>query len=200
MLPLATENLIYELPSILERIDLARLFSKAQPLEVELGSGDGSFLLNYAGLHPDRNFLGIERLWGRIKKLHRKGTRLGLENLRGIRIESAYFLEYLLPRESTSALHIYFPDPWPKRKHQRHRLVNERFPGLAQNILQPGGTVYLRTDDADYFQQMLTVFNASQFFQAVETSAELKSVVTDFEAEFNARGIPTNYAAYQRRS
>ncbi|HEY9510402.1 MAG TPA: tRNA (guanosine(46)-N7)-methyltransferase TrmB, partial [Verrucomicrobiae bacterium] len=86
------------------------------------------------------------------------------------------------------------------RKHQRHRLVNERFPELAQNILQPGGTVYLRTDDNDYFQQMLTVFNASQFFLTVETSAELKSVVTDFEAEFNARGIPTNYAAYQRRS
>ncbi|HEU5123645.1 MAG TPA: tRNA (guanosine(46)-N7)-methyltransferase TrmB [Verrucomicrobiae bacterium] len=199
MLPLATENLIYELPSILERIDLARLFSKAQPLEVELGSGDGSFLLNYAKQHPERNFLGIERLWGRIKKLDRKGRRMGLENLRGIRIESAYFLEYLLPRESTSALHIYFPDPWPKRKHQRHRLVNERFPELARNILQPGGVVYLRTDDDNYFEQMLSVFNASELFRAVETSAELKSVVTDFEAEFNARGIPTHYAAYQRR-
>ena len=200
MLPLATENLIYELPSILERIDLARLFSKAQPLEVELGSGDGSFLLNYAKLHPERNFLGIERLWGRIKKLDRKGRRLGLENLRGIRIESAYFLEYLLPRESTNALHIYFPDPWPKRKHQRHRLVNERFTELARTILQPGGTVYLRTDDDNYFEQMQSVFNASELFRAVETSAELKSVVTDFEAEFNARGIPTHYAAYQRRS
>lgn len=199
MLPLATENLIYELPSILERIDLARLFSKAQPLEVELGSGDGSFLLNYAKQHPERNFLGIERLWGRIKKLDRKGRRMGLENLRGIRIESAYFLEYLLPRESTSALHIYFPDPWPKRKHQRHRLVNERFPELARNILQPGGVVYLRTDDDNYFEQMLSVFNASELFRAVETSVELKSVVTDFEAEFNARGIPTHHAAYQRR-
>ena len=199
MLPLATENLIYELPSILERIDLARLFSKVQPLEVEVGSGDGSFLLNYAKQHPERNFLGIERLWGRIKKLDRKGRRMGLENLRGIRIESAYFLEYLLPRESTSALHIYFPDPWPKRKHQRHRLVNERFPELARNILQPGGVVYLRTDDDNYFEQMLSVFNASELFRAVETSAELKSVVTDFEAEFNARGIPTHYAAYQRR-
>jgi tRNA (guanine-N7-)-methyltransferase len=176
MLPLATENLIYELPSILERIDLARLFSKAQPLEVELGSGDGSFLLNYAKQHPERNFLGIERLWGRIKKLDRKGRRMGLENLRGIRIESAYFLEYLLPRESTSALHIYFPDPWPKRKHQRHRLVNERFPELARNILQPGGVVYLRTDDDNYFEQMLSVFNASELFRAVETSAELKIV------------------------
>lgn len=194
----AAENLIYELPSILERIDLARLFPKSQPLEVELGSGDGSFLLNHAKQHPERNFLGIERLWGRIKKLDRKGKRLGLENLRGVRIESTYFLEYLLPLESASALHIYFPDPWPKRKHQRHRLVNERFPELARNILQPRGIVFLRTDDRHYFEQMLSVFNAAKAFEAVETPGKLKAVVTDFEAEFNARGIPTNYAAYQR--
>ncbi len=193
-----TENLIYELPSILERIELAKLFSQPQPLEVELGAGDGSFLVNYAKQHPERNFIGVERLWGRLRKIHRKGRRLGLANLRGVRIESVYLLEYLLPRESVSALHIYFPDPWPKRKHVRHRMVNERFPELARQALKPGGIVYLRTDDSNYFEQMLSVFGVSKDFRAVETSAELKSVVTDFEAEFNAQGIPTNYAAYQR--
>ena len=77
-----------------------------------------------------------------------------MTNLRGVRIESAYFLEYLLPPRSAVALHIYFPDPWPKRKHRRHRLINERFPALARQALAPGGTVYLRTDDEDYFEQM----------------------------------------------
>src|ERR1700689_4801384 len=110
-----TPTLIHRLTSIVERLDLAALFPRAQLLEVELGSGDGSFLVNYARLHPERNFLGVERLLGRLRKLDRKGRRAGLTNLRGLRIESAYFLEYLLPRESPATLHIYFPDPWPKR-------------------------------------------------------------------------------------
>ena len=86
--------MIYPLTSILDRIELARLFSKPQPLEVELGSGDGSFLAEYAARHPERNFIGVERLLGRLRKLDRKGRRAGLANLRGVRIESAYFLEY----------------------------------------------------------------------------------------------------------
>src|SRR5258708_39529263 len=109
----AVPTLILKLDSIVERLDIAGMFPRAQPLEVELGSGDGSFLVNYAKLHPEHNFLGVERLLGRLRKVSRKGLRAGLTNLRGLRIESAYFLEYLLPRQSAAALHIYFPDPWP---------------------------------------------------------------------------------------
>jgi tRNA (guanine-N7-)-methyltransferase len=97
---------------------------------------------------------------GRLRKLDRKGRRLGLTNLRGVRIECGYFLEYLLPPGSVAALHVYFPDPWPKKKHRHRRLINERFPELARRVLQPGGVVYLRTDDADYFAQMQAVFGA----------------------------------------
>src|SRR5437016_2703071 len=144
-------SLIYKLSSILVRLDLADLFSKTQPLEVELGSGDASFLAEYARLHPERNFIGVERLLGRLRKMERKGQRAGLTNLRGIRIESSYFLQFLLPGRSAAALHVYFPDPWPKRKHWRHRLINERFPKLAQQALGRAGQVFLRTDDEDYF-------------------------------------------------
>lgn len=192
------ENLVYELPSILERMDLAALFPRSQPLEVELGCGDASFLVNYAKLHPERNFIGVERLLGRIRKVDRKGRRLGLTNLRGVRIESAYFLQYLLPENSTATLHIYFPDPWPKRKHRPNRLINERFTQLAHQVLVPVGIVYLRTDDLDYFKQMQGVFGASPLFCPVETPEELSAVVTDFEKNFNARGIGTLRAAYQR--
>src|SRR5438445_12765556 len=115
----ANPSLVYALPSILERLDLDRLFPKSQPLEVELGIGDDSFLVNYATVHTTRNFIGVERLLGRIRKMDKKAQRAGLSNLRAIRIESSYFLEYLLPRHSAVALHIYFPDPWPKRKHWR---------------------------------------------------------------------------------
>ena len=193
----AIDNLIAHLSSIVESLDVARLFPAAQPLEVELGCGDASFLVEHARRHPEKNFLGVERLLGRISKLDRKGRRAGLTNLRGVRIESSYFLQWLLPPHSASALHIYFPDPWPKKKHRRHRLINENFPALARAALAPGGLVYLRTDDADYFQQMTEVFAASGEFEMVETPAELAELLTDFERDFNARGIPTLRAAYQ---
>ena len=189
-------SLIYPLASIIERIDLAQLFPGDQPLEVELGSGDSSFLAEYARRHAGHNFIGVERLLGRIRKLDRKGRRAGLTNLRGVRIESSYFLEYLLPPHSAIALHVYFPDPWPKRKHRRHRLINERFPAVAQQALAPGGTVYLRTDDENYFEQMTAVFAAAPTFHPVETPGELSALLTDFEKDFQARGIKTLRAAF----
>ena len=196
----APENLIVELRSIIESLPLAEIFPKSQPLEVELGCGDASFLAEYARRHPERNFIGVERLLGRLRKLDRKGRRAGLTNLRGVRIESSYFLEYLLPRHAASALHIYFPDPWPKKKHRKHRLINERFPSIARAALAPGGVVYLRTDDADYFQQMTEVFGANQEFQPIETPPELAELLTDFERDFNSQGIQTLRAVYQSKS
>ena len=193
-----SQSLIYQLESVVEPLSLARLFPVAQPLEVELGSGDGSFLRDYAALHPERNFLGIERLLGRLRKLDRKGRRAGLKNLRVIRIESSYLLEFLLPPAQVDALHIYFPDPWPKRKHARHRLIGERFPGLARRVLKSGGVVYLRTDDVPYYEQMQTVFAGAKDFALIPGPGELSSILTDFEREFHARGIPTRSAAYQK--
>jgi tRNA (guanine-N7-)-methyltransferase len=192
-------SLLIELETILQPLDLAPLFSVEQPFEVELGCGDASFLLEYARQNPGRNFLGVERLLGRLQKLDRKGRRLGLQNLRGVRIESAYLLQYLLPRGSAEAVHLYFPDPWPKLKHRRHRLVNEAFPALVRGALRSRGTVFLRTDDTDYFQQMTEVFGAAREFEAVPTPPELAAIRTDFEQFFNAQGIPTQHAAYRRR-
>jgi tRNA (guanine-N7-)-methyltransferase len=192
----APENLIVELRSIIEPLPLAEIFPKSQPLEVELGCGDASFLVEYARRHPERNFIGVERLLGRLRKLDRKGRHAGLTNLRGVRIESAYFLEYLLPPHSVAALHIYFPDPWPKKKHRKHRLINERFPTITLAALAPGGTVYLRTDDADYFQQMTEMFGADREFQPIETPSERAELLTDFERDFNSQGIQTLRAAY----
>jgi tRNA (guanine-N7-)-methyltransferase len=197
--PATLAPLIYPLPSLLDRLDLAALFPTARPLEVELGSGDGTFLVDYAGLHPERNFLGVERLLGRLRKIDRKGRRAALTNLRAVRIEARYFVEYLLPPASVSAIHLYFPDPWPKRKHHRHRLVNPHFVGVAWRALTADGVVYVRTDDADYFAWIQDVFGADSRFQPADTPPGLRLVLTDFEREFLAQGTPTRYAAYQRR-
>lgn len=192
-----TADLIVSLDNIAERLDVNKLFARAQPLHVELGSGDGSFLAQYAALHLDWNFIGVERLLGRLRKVDRKGRRAGLANLRAVRIEAAYFLEYLLPKNCASALHVYFPDPWPKRKHRKHRLINERFPELARAALVPGGAVYLRTDDADYFAQMRAVFLACPSFAEFDTPTELGGVLTDFERGFLERGIQTLRCAWR---
>jgi len=191
---------IYILASILEPVPVDRLFPQPRPLEIELGSGDGSFLIQYAQAHPDRNFIGVERLLGRLRKTDRKAQRAGLENVALIRIEAGYFFEYLLPPGSIQAVHIYFPDPWPKRKHRRHRLVNERFPELARRVLAPGGWVYLRTDDADYFGQMTQVFSDHPAFGIAPAPPGLEAMPTDFERDFVARGLPVYRAAYQSRS
>jgi tRNA (guanine-N7-)-methyltransferase len=193
----AATSLIYRPTSWVERLSVPEMFARTQLLEVELGSGDGSFLAQWAAACPERNFLGVERLLGRLRKLDRKARRAGLTNVRLMRIEAAYFLEYLLPPRSISALHVYFPDPWPKRKHRKHRLVNERFAELAARVLMPQRVVYLRTDDADYFAQMQEVFTLDQRFRLAETPADLASVSTDFELDFQARGIATRRAAWQ---
>mgnify|MGYP005625552297 FL=1 len=192
------ESLIHPITSAIEPIDLAKLFPAEQPLEFEIGSGDGSFTLQYALAHPGTNIVALERLLGRITKLDRKGHRAGLKNLRLLRAEAAYVLEYLLPPGRLDAIHVYFPDPWPKKRHHKNRLISEPFPPLAERLLKAEGVVYLRTDNVEYFEQMLEVFDRVVGFERTETPEPLKALVTDFEQQFNANGIPTNYAAYQK--
>ncbi len=191
-------TLIHRIVSAVEPLDISGLFSQEQPLELELGSGDGGFLMQYVVAHPERNFMGVERLLGRLRKLDRKGLRAGLRNLRLLRIEAGYLLDHLLPRECVQCLHVYFPDPWPKRRHRANRLINERFPARAVRVLRPAGRVYLRTDSEDYFAQMREVFSCAAGFEPVETPGELAGYRTDFEKDFNVRGVPTLRAAFQR--
>ena len=106
-------------------------------------------------------------------------------------------LHWKLAPGTVSALHVYFPDPWPKRRHWKRRLVNDLFVSESARILRPGGRVYLRTDNVPYFEQMREVFGRSDRFVEVDYPGEIAGVVTDFEREFNARGIPTLRAAYQ---
>jgi len=180
-----------------ERLKFECVFPTQQPVEVELGAGDGSFVVEWARRHPDCNVLAVERLLGRLRKIDRKGRRAGLTNLRAFRIEAGYFLEYLCPLEAVAALHVYFPDPWPKRKQKKNRLVNAPFTNLVARVLQPEGWIFLRTDSVEYFAQMQEVFGANRRFRPGETPPELATLPTDFEREFHARGIPTLRSAWQ---
>ncbi len=133
-------------------ITIGDYFENAAPLEVDLGCGDGSFLLEMAQHYPERNFLGVERLLGRVRKVCRKADRLGLSNLKVLRLESLYTLEWLLPAESISRLHLLCPDPWPKAKHHKRRLFQEPFLKAVSRTLIPGGEFLFKTDHSEYFE------------------------------------------------
>ena len=195
----ADQFILKALP-IVERLPIDRIFGKAQPLEVEIGAGDGSFLVAYAKAHPELNLIGLERLLGRLRKIDRKARRAGLENVRLLRLEAAYFVQYMLPRASVRAFHIYFPDPWPKRRHWKNRLINDAFVPLLREALEPGGKVHLRTDDLPYFAQMTDVFGRSMHFEKIETDPRLLGIITDFERGFQQRGVSTNHVSYRRSS
>lgn len=190
-------SVTHPITDAVEPLDIAGCFPVAQPLELELGCGDGSFLTAYLQANPDRNFVGVERLKGRLKKIDREARKCEATNVALFRIEASYLLQYLLPSDSFNAIHIYFPDPWPKAKHHKNRLINMEFPSLAKRVLTAVGRVYLRTDDVDYFEQMEEVFTQSPLFERLATPDELKAITTDFERQWNEQGIPTNYSSWR---
>tara|TARA_Y100000589_G_scaffold32816_1_gene27401 strand:+ start:2209 stop:2805 length:597 start_codon:yes stop_codon:yes gene_type:complete len=194
------DALLHDFQSIIEPLRLEELFTQPQPTELEIGCGDGGFLLEYAQRHPERNFLGVERLLGRVRKLSKRGQHAGLNNLRLLRIEARYVLDYLLPECAFSAVHIYFPDPWPKDKHARHRLIQPDFLPRIRRILAPDGVLYLRTDAPPYFEQMQNTFRDAEGFAEESTPAALSEITTEFERQWLAEGKRTHYAAYRLNS
>ena len=131
-------------------LDLTQVFPRAGSLEVDIGCGDGAFLVARAEQFPERNFLGLEKLAGRVRRGCKKASRLGLTNVRFLRIESAYAIQYLLPPASVDIVHLLFPDPWPKKKHRRRRIVTADFLALVQRVLVPNGRFRIATDQEHY--------------------------------------------------
>jgi tRNA (guanine-N7-)-methyltransferase len=139
-------------PDYFRRLEPSELRRNGRPLEIDLGCGDGRFLLEMAAHHPERDFLGVERLLGRVRKVCKKIGKLGLENVRVLRLESRYTAEWLLPPESVARLHLLCPDPWPKLKHHRRRLVQQEFLQAVWDLLEPGGEFLFKTDHPEYFR------------------------------------------------
>ena len=183
------------------QLDLSAVFQGRSdaPLEVDLGSGDGAFLVEMANRNPERNFLGVERLLGRVRKTCRRMARTGTVNGRIIRVESHYLVRYLLPRASVSVMHIMFPDPWPKRHHQPKRLIQTGFLDDAREALAPGGELRLTTDDAPYFKHMRAVFEAHCGFVEEPWRQGSDYPQTDFERLFRSQGLPIYRALLRRK-
>lgn len=139
------------------KADFRRIFGRPGPLHVEVGSGKGTFLLNQARARPDDNFLGIE--WAR--KYYRYAVdrigRWGLTNVRIIRTDAADFIAESVPDGSVDCFHIYFPDPWPKKRHHKRRFLCPANLEYLIRCLKVGGQLRIATDHADYFVQIKKV-------------------------------------------
>jgi len=141
-------------------LDLPGIFGRTAPLHLEIGSGKGTFLVHQASAQPEVDFLGIEwaRRYYRLA-LDRFG-RWGLENVRIIRTDAVTFLSEHVPDGAVDCLHIYFPDPWPKKRHHRRRLLQQANMDLLIRCLKPGGQIRIATDHAGYFEQITAVMSA----------------------------------------
>jgi len=170
-------------------LDLAQVFPRPAPLEVDIGCGDGAFLAAQAGRFPERNFLGLEKLAGRVRRACKKASRLALPNVRVLRIESAYAIQYLLPPASVDVVHLLFPDPWPKKKHRRRRIVTADFLALVQRVLVPNGRFRIATDQKDYFEAMRELIAPTAFVE-MTPAAEETFPLTTFEKHFLREGAP----------
>jgi tRNA (guanine-N7-)-methyltransferase len=191
---------IYKPVNWLKPFDWADLFADAsRPVEVDIGCGKGGFLLWGAGTHPDSNYLGIERQLVRLRKVDQKIQRAGLSNARLLRCEAGYFVNQLVPAGSITAYHIYFPDPWPKRRHHPRRLIQPAFVGALHRTLRRGGVVHIATDDRDYFTHIENVMRESGLFRQEPAQPWPVEAQTEFEKVFLAAGKSIGRARFYRR-
>ena len=173
--------------SYIAPLDLVPIFGRVAPLQVDLGCGDGSFLSELAQRHPDQNFLGTEKLIGRVAKVCRKAA--SLENVRVLNVESSYAVRYLLPEASVETFYLLFPDPWPKRRHHRRRVVTKDFLDSIARALVKRGSLRIATDQRDYFEQIeRTARNHSGF--AIVDLDDVDLPATKFENRFRQQGAP----------
>jgi tRNA (guanine-N7-)-methyltransferase len=173
--------------SLTEPLNWDEVFPGSAPIEIDLGCGDGAFLMAMARANPEHNFLGIERLLGRVRKVCRKVARDDLKNARVLRIEVAYAVSNLLPAGSIAAFHLLFPDPWPKRRHHSRRAFTAEFLSRIHRALIGGGLFHVATDHADYFHQIKRVIAATNTF--VVSAEQYHFPPTTFEQKFLIRGL-----------
>ena len=151
-MPITNEDIAIDLDKCFPPIDLSELFVRRAPVQIEVGSGKGTFLLNQAQAHPQVNFLGIE--WA--NKYYRYSVdrmrRRQMANVRIARADARDFIGRYLTDESVETFHIYFPDPWPKKRHHKRRFFTPANIARVARCLVKGGDLRVVTDHADYFE------------------------------------------------
>jgi tRNA (guanine-N7-)-methyltransferase len=175
-------------------IDWALLFGNSNPVEMEIGMGKGTFLTEQAKARPEVNFFGIEYARFFWRSASDRMRRNGCTNARTVRAEASYFLNEFVPQASLDVMHIYFPDPWPKKRHHKRRLIQAPFLKQVMRVLKPGARLQIVTDHADYFEQMEQVVGASGMrvvdYNRPGSAGDGEFVGTNFERKYRRQGRP----------
>lgn len=185
-------------------IDWREFFGNENPVELDIGSGRGLFLVTAGLEHPDVNYLGIELEYREGRRAARRLAKRNLPNVRVLGGEARTVLLKYAPPGSVSALHVYFPDPWWKRKHRKRRLFTDEFADLAAQVLQPGGELHHRTDVKDYFEVVCALMDHHPGFEPLSPPPESSpkhdmDYLTSFERKKRKVGLPIYRGRWRRR-
>ncbi|PYS96852.1 MAG: tRNA (guanosine(46)-N7)-methyltransferase TrmB [Acidobacteria bacterium] len=183
------------------RLSFPDLFGRAAPVEIEVGIGKGRFLLQQAETRRDVDFLGLEWSLKHLRVAKERAERRGLRNLRLYRADARHVIADLVPDASIARLHVYCPDPWPKKRHRKRRFfVPETVPHL-ERALAPGGYLHVSTDVREYFEEILEVLASRTGLLAAADplfTDEAARSGTHYEEKYREEGRAIHRASYQR--
>jgi tRNA (guanine-N7-)-methyltransferase len=167
-------------------VEPTKLFGREAPLELEIGSGRGDFMIERAATMPDRDFMAVE-LAGQISSVMAARAGLhGFRNLRVLRMDARPLVNLMLAARTVSACHIYFPDPWPKERHVKHRLFTPIFVGSLRRILRPDARLYVATDVRAYADRIFAMLTDAGFRRISEPAPG--ATITGFALKFIGEG------------
>jgi tRNA (guanine-N7-)-methyltransferase len=182
-----------------EPLSQERIFGRRAPLVLEIGSGMGETTAAIAAAHPEVDFIAVEVHGPGVGSLLNRIADQGLTNLRVIRHDAMEVLEHMVPDGALAAIHLFFPDPWPKKRHHKRRLVQPQFATLAARKLAPGGVLHVATDWPDYAEHMAQVFSGEAALETV-ASGMVHRPPTKFETRGKRLGHSIRDLYYRRRS
>jgi tRNA (guanine-N7-)-methyltransferase len=190
----AASRVLVECAAPIFSIDPLDLFDRAVPLEIELGAGRGDFILERAAAAPERNFLAVELASTIAQLMAVRAGRSGLENLKIVRMDARTLVNLMLPEASVDAFHIYFPDPWPKERHVKHRMFTPWFAASLKRKLRPDAPLFVATDVAEYAQDIFALLEECGFARIEMPVPGADS--TGFARRFRAAGKPIYAGAF----
>jgi tRNA (guanine-N7-)-methyltransferase len=188
----------YLVPFRAEVISSQAIFARTAPLVLEIGSGMGETTAAIAQAHPEADFIAVEVHGPGVGSLLNRIESLQLRNLRVIRHDAVEVLDKMIADASLAAIHLFFPDPWPKKRHHKRRLVQPEFAALAARKLPPGGTLHAATDWPDYAEHMEAILKNEPTLHQVEAGF-VRRPSTKFEARGKRLGHPIRDLYFQRR-
>ena len=172
-----------------ERVDITAPFGRDATRVLDIGFGDGEALVSAAAMYPDIDYLGIEVHEPGVGHLLAQTERAGLGNIRVIDHDAVDVLELMLADASFDVINLFFPDPWPKKRHHKRRIIQPRFLRSVARVLKPGGLFHVATDWANYAEEMQETIAATGLFE-LQDPASLADEPLAFRAptKFEARG------------